>query len=298
MMSSVLLSTDPVPHPSSLVNMMKRSMSAQDFADFMAVCMFRITYVSDGLRINGFLALPPARPDNTYPAIVFNRGGHGPRGALTPVSAFAYAGLYASWGYVTIASNYRGHGGSEGMEEWGGADVNDAMNLLPVLSSLGYVDMTRVGIIGGSRGGMMALMMLRRSSAFRAAVTIGAPTALHDLRKDEAIRTTVSQFIPRDEAMGAALEARSSAVWAKEICKTTPLMVLHGSGDRRVHPAHALHLAAALQDCLHPYKLIVYDNADHILAGRRPESAADMRWWMDAYVRDARALPKVGPHGA
>ncbi|MFM8178025.1 MAG: alpha/beta hydrolase family protein [Candidatus Kapaibacterium sp.] len=298
MMSSVLLSTDPVPHPPSLVNMMKRSMSAQDFADFMAVRMFRITYVSDGLRINGFLALPPARPDNTYPAIVFNRGGHGPRGALTPESAFAYAGLYASWGYVTIASNYRGHGGSEGMEEWGGADVNDAMNLLPVLSSLGYVDMTRVGIIGGSRGGMMALMMLRRSSAFRAAVTIGAPTALHDLRKDEAIRTTVSQFIPRDEAMGAALEARSSAVWAKEICKTTPLMVLHGSGDRRVHPAHALHLAAALQDCLHPYKLIVYDNADHILAGRRPESAADMRWWMDAYVRDARALPKVGPHGA
>lgn len=297
-MSAILLSTEPVLHPRSLVSMMKRSMTAQDFANFMAVQMFAISYLSDGIRIRGFLALPPAQADNTYPAIVFNRGGHGPRGALTAESAFAYAGLYASWGYVTIASNYRGHGGSEGAEEWGGADVHDAMNLLPVLASLGYVDMARVGIIGGSRGGMMALMMLRQSAAFRAAVIIGAPTALHDLRKEESIRTTVAQFIPRNDAMHAEVERRSAVLWADELCKTTPLLVLHGSGDRRVHPAHAFKLGAALQDCLHPYKLIVYDNADHILAGRRPESAVDIRWWMDAYVRDARPLPTVGPHGA
>ena len=189
-MSAVLLSTVPVALPASITSMMKRSLTPDHYAQFMAVQLFAISYMSEGLRISGFLALPPAVPQNVYPAIVFNRGGHGPRGALTAESAFAYAGLYASWGYVTIASNYRGHGGSEGPEEWGGNDVSDAMNLLPVLASLGYVDMNRVGIIGGSRGGMMALMMMRRTAAFRAAVTIGAPTALHDLRKDESIRTT------------------------------------------------------------------------------------------------------------
>ncbi|MFN9778078.1 MAG: alpha/beta hydrolase family protein [Candidatus Kapaibacterium sp.] len=297
-MSATLLHSEPVSMPSSIASMMKRSLEPAQYAQFMSVQMFAITYMSEGLRVCGFLALPPAVPQNVYPAIVFNRGGHGPRGALTAESAFAYAGLYASWGYVTIASNYRGHGGSEGTEEWGGNDVSDAMNLLPVLASLGYVDMNRVGIIGGSRGGMMALMMMRRTSAFRAAVTIGAPTALHDLRKDESIRTTVAHFIAKDDSMQSALEQRSAVLWADELSKTTPLLVLHGSGDKRVHPAHAFKLGSALQDSLHPYKLVMYDNADHILAGRRPESAADIRWWMDYYVRDAKALPKVGPHGA
>ena len=298
MISGTLLSSTPVPLPTSVSTMMKRAMNEHDYARFIAVQMFEIVYVSDGLRIHGFMALPPANREGIYPGIIFNRGGHGPRGALNAVSAFAYAGLYASWGYVTVASNYRGHGGSEGVEEWGNNDVDDARNLLPLLSSLGYVDMSRIGIVGGSRGGMMALMMLRNSSAFRAAVTIGAPTALHEARKDESIRSTVSLFIAKDYTMNSELEKRSAVCWSSELCATTPLLILHGTGDKRVHPSHALKLAAALQEHHHPYKLIMYDNADHILAGRRNESAVDIRAWLDRYVRDKQPLPKTGPHGA
>lgn len=298
MISGTLLSSTPVAIPSSIATMMKRSLSAPDFARFSAVQMFEIGYASDGLRIKGFMALPPANDSGSYPGIVFNRGGHGPRGALSAVSAFAYAGLYASWGYVTVASNYRGQGGSEGTEQWGGDDVQDAMNLLPLLSSLGYVDMSRLGLVGGSRGGMMALMMLRTSDAFRAAVTIGAPTALHEARSDESIRSTVSLFIPKDHSMDAELRKRSATCWSSELCPTTPLLILHGTGDKRVHPSHALKLATALQEHHHPYKLVMYDNADHILAGRRDESTADLRAWLDMYVRDMKPLPKTGPHGA
>jgi len=73
---------------------------------------------------------------------------------------------------------------------------------------------------------------------------------------------------------------------------------LHGTGDRRVEAEHSLYLALELQRLEHPYKLIMYDNADHVLAGRRNESNADMRWWMDNYVRDRSPLPRTGPHGA
>jgi len=73
---------------------------------------------------------------------------------------------------------------------------------------------------------------------------------------------------------------------------------LHGSGDRRVEPEHAYKLGRALQKTLHPYKLIIYDNADHVLAGRRDESNADMRAWVDMYVKSRAPLPRVGPHGA
>lgn len=263
-----------------------------------AITLYDITYRSGNLRIKGWLALPPAGPAQ-FPAVVFNRGGSGPRGVLSAEGAMMYAGLFASWGYVTIASHYRGLGGSEGaQEEWGAGDVDDAMACVDVLDGLGYVDRDRLGLVGGSRGGMMALMMLRRTNRFRAAVTFGAPTMIHAVQASAYIRKTMAQHLAADADVEAEARQRSAVEWAETLCPTTPLLVLHGTGDRRVGPEHALHLALRLQALHHPYKLVMYDNADHVLAGRRTESNADLRAWLDHYVRDRAPLPKTGPHGA
>jgi dipeptidyl aminopeptidase/acylaminoacyl peptidase len=96
----------------------------------------------------------------------------------------------------------------------------------------------------------------------------------------------------------AEAERRSVLTFADRLCKTTPLLVMHGTGDRRVAAEHSIMLALELQRLQHPYKLVMYDNADHVLAGRRRESNADIRWWMDHYVRDKAPLPRTGPHGA
>ena len=299
MIDGQLLEIHSEPIPKTILNMQKRSMSSQDFMAFSAVQMFRIIYSHAGLRIAGFLALPPANPHaSTYPAIIFNRGGTGEKGALTPASAAMYAALYASWGYVVAASNYRGCGGSEGLEEWGGNDVLDAAALLPLLRSLDYVDQDRIGLIGGSRGGMMALMMLRTMHDFRAAVTIGAPTTFDSIPKDSYIYKTFAQYQSSGSHISSEELKRSSEHFCMELCKTTPLLVLHGTGDKRVDPMHSFRLGMALQQARHPYKLIMYENADHILAGRRMESNLEIRSWLDAYVLKKQALPKVGPHGA
>jgi dipeptidyl aminopeptidase/acylaminoacyl peptidase len=295
--NGVLLDSKPVALPESVFRTAKRTMPKEDYERFAATHLHELTYASEGLRIKAFLALPPAT-EARMPAIQFNAGGTGERGALTSLTAMATVGLYASWGYVSLASQYRGRGGSEGTEEWGAGDVNDAMNALALLQSFDYVDTERIGIIGGSRGGMMALQMLTRTNAFRAAVTFGAPTYFLDLPDDSYILQTARRFFSASADVQAELEARSAALWAERLCPTTPLLVIHGSGDRRVDASHAYHLGRALQNALHPYKLIVYDNADHVLAGRREESNRDMREWMDMYVRNRAPLPKVGPHGA
>ncbi|MBS1560666.1 MAG: alpha/beta fold hydrolase [Bacteroidetes bacterium] len=295
--NGTLLDSTPVAIPATSLAMSRRSMSAADFAAFSAVGLHEITYMSNGLRIKAWLALPPAGPA-TFPAIIFNRGGSGPRGALTAEGAMQYAGLYASWGYVCIASNYRGVGGSEGGEEWGAGDVDDAMHVLPLLESLGYVDADRIGLIGGSRGGMMALMMLRRTQRFRAAATICAPTMIHATDSAAYIRKTMVKHLAADADVQREAEVRSAVLWAHELSKSTPLLVMHGTGDKRVSPDHGLHLGLALQAAHHPYRLIMYENADHVLAGRRRESNTDLRWWMDHFVRDRGPLPRVGPHGA
>ncbi|MCX7929199.1 MAG: prolyl oligopeptidase family serine peptidase [Chlorobi bacterium] len=292
-----LLGADLVPMPTSTRNIMRRRLGAEQFARFEHVQMYAIAYTSEGLSIRGFLAIPPPG-QQPYPAVIFNRGGAGERAALGPEGAFQYIGTIASWGYVVAASNYRGQGGSEGTEQWGDGDVRDALNLLPLLRNLDYVDTNRLGLVGGSRGGMMAFMMLRRSRAFRAAVTIGAPTMLHRCSPQSHIRRVFGRFLDPNRDAEEQLRERSVLVWAHELPRTTPLLVLHGTGDRRVEPEQSLHLALELQRLQFPYKLIMYDNADHILAGRRAESDRDICWWLHHYVRDQAPLPRTGPHGA
>jgi dipeptidyl aminopeptidase/acylaminoacyl peptidase len=293
-----LLDASRVEMPHGAKNVVRRAMDDVDRAAFDHVTLHEITYASEGRRIKGWMALPPGGA-TSYPAIIFNRGGSGPRGALSADGAVMFAGLYAAWGYVCVASNYRGLGGSEGeAEEWGAGDVDDAMHLLPLLDALGYVDPDRIGLVGGSRGGMMALMMLARTERFRAAVTFGAPTMLHACEPTSYIRKTMAKHLPAGSVEHLEAERRSAVLWADRLAKSTPLLVLHGTGDRRVAPDHALQLGLALQHCHHPYKLIMYDNADHVLAGRRNESNRDIRAWLDLYVRDRAPLPRVGPHGA
>lgn len=296
LVDGTLLASEPVPMPSSVRSIMRRRLGTEA-ARFEQVTIHAITYWSEGLRIRGYLALPPPA-QALYPAVIFNRGGAGPRAALQAEGAFQYIGTIASWGYVVVASNYRGQGGSEGTEQWGDGDVRDALNLLPLLAQLGYVDTDRIGLVGGSRGGMMAFMMLRRSNAFRAAVTIGAPTMLHRCSPYSHVRRVLGRFLNPTQNIEEQLRERSVIVWAHELPRTTPLLILHGTGDRRVEPEQSLHLALELQRLHFPYKLIMYDNADHILAGRRIESDRDIRWWLDTYVRDRTPPPKTGPHGA
>jgi len=291
-----LLSSVEIPIPQNFVTSAKRQYSGVDLVRFLAMKMYEITYFSDGLQIKGFLALPP-QYEEKLPAIQFNRGGSGAKGALTTEGVFSILGMYAAWGYVAIASQYRGQGGSEGAEEWGAGDTVDAKNLTTLLLELPYVDNDRIGLIAGSRGGMMAFQMLRTMNVFRAAVTFGAPTMLHLLSKKEYIIQTLLPYLKSSDSIEKALEDRSSVLWASELCKTTPHLVLHGTGDRKVNPLLSLELGKALLETLHPHKLIMYENADHVLAGRRTESNFEIRNWVDRYVKDKSKLPIVGPHG-
>ena len=100
--------------------------------------LYKITYESDGLKINGYLATPKAT--GTYPVIIYNRGGNRDYSALNDLNATYLLQNIAEWGYVVLASNYREGGGSEGKEEFGGKDVNDVHNLVPLAANLKKAD--------------------------------------------------------------------------------------------------------------------------------------------------------------
>lgn len=260
--------------------------------------LFKITYLSDELKINGYIAQP--KEPNIYPVIIFNRGGNRDFGSINDIRANFILRTMASWGYVVVASNYRGGGGSEGMEEFGGADVNDVHSLIPLLANEKMADTSRIGIYGYSRGGLMTYRAIAESCNFKAAIIgAGVANSIRNIEKRPEMEQYVySQLIP-DYANNKekGLKDRSAIFWTDKFCKTTPIMLLHGSSDWRVSPEDALDMASQLYKNKHPFRFHFYEGGDHGLTEYRSQLYHAIREFLDYYVRDLNPLPNMEPHG-
>lgn len=258
----------------------------------------RITYLSDGLKVTGYIAEPKEK--GKYPCIISNRGGQRDFAQWSPLSIAFFLGKMASWNYVVVASQYRGNDGGEGKEEFGGKDINDVLNLIPVFSQLPNADTSRIGIEGGSRGGMMTYLALKNTCRFKAAVvTAGVGNFFTSILNRPDMETYVyaaliPNYWPNKEK---ELKARSAVFWADKMCKTTPLLIMHGSADWRVSPSESLELVQKLYECKHPTRLIVYEGADHGIHEFMMESLAEKKRHFDYYLRDLKKWPSMKPHG-
>ncbi len=263
-----------------------------------SVDFFRITYLSDGLKVTGFIAEPKAK--GTYPCIISNRGGNRDFGKWNPLGILYFLGRMASWNYVVVASQYRGNDGGEGVEEFGGADVNDIFNLIPVLDQNPKADTSRIGIEGTSRGGMMTYLCLKRSCRFKAAVvTAGMANAfLNTAARPEMESGVFAELVPDYNAnREQGLKDRSVVFWADQLCKTTPLLIMHGSADWRVLPEESLELVGQLYAAKHPLRFILFEGADHGIREWRDERFVQTKRHFDYYLRDGNPLPMMEKHG-
>lgn len=248
----------------------------------------QITYLSDGLRVKGYLAYPKDQ-SNKYPCVIWCRGGIGNAGAIDQFSASGIFGQIAAWGYVVFASQYRGNAGGEGKDEFGGSDVNDILNLIPLANEIESADPASWGIEGWSRGGMMTYLTLTRTSIFKAAIVIGGIANLR-CNSDE------SKFMKRlyEITMGKAdtenfrrsCESRSIINFPQKLPKNTPLLLLHGTADDRVLVHDSIDLSKKLKELNHPHQLILYENGDHFLKSNRKEVNDKREEWFKNYLKD------------
>ena len=257
----------------------------------------RITYLSDGLKVRGYLVSPKVK--GTYPGIVYNRGGNKEFGKITSFKVAFVMGKVASFGYVVAGSQYRGNDNGEGHEEFGGKDVDDVLNMIPLLKSLPDVNPDRLGIFGWSRGGMMTYLTLMRTSEFRAAIVGGGLSDLFMMMKSRPDMEEVYYDVIPGYALDkeGTLDARSAIRHVDKICKTTPILMLHGTADWRVVPQMALDMASAFQKEKIPYRLEMLEGGDHGLTEHNKEVYRQIRMWLDRFVKGNGALPNLTPHG-
>ena len=145
----------------------------------------------------------------------------------------------------------------------------------------------------------MALQALRRSKRFKAAIFRCGLTDLVRWKVERpGIETVYRELIPGyAQDPEGTLIPRSAVYWADELPKSTPILWMHGTADWRVSPDSALRFISKLQAARHPYRLVMFEGADHSLTGfsdRRDEFTRD---WLDRYVRDGDPVPDMEPHG-
>ncbi|PHS68083.1 MAG: peptidase [Flavobacterium sp.] len=265
-----------------------------------AVEMKVFFYESDGLKVKGYMAYPKDTSEK-LPVIIYNRGGNREFGNLNEYKMTFIIAKAASWGYVVLASQYRGNDGGEGMEEFGGSDVNDVLNLVDVAKNIPFADEKNIGLYGWSRGGMMTYLALMKSNQFKAAAVGGAVTNLKEMddkRGGEMGVYVYSELMPGYEKnKDSVMKIRSAIYHVDKLPKTTPMLLLHGTSDWRVIPEQSIKMVLELQKYKVPYRLIMFEGGDHGLSEFKQEVNDQVKAWFDKFLKNNQPLPNLEPHG-
>lgn len=246
----------------------------------------KITYESDGLKVKGYLAYP--KSEGLFPSVVWCRGGFGNAGAIDRFTAQGVLGQIAGWGYCVFASQYRGNDGGEGSDEFGGGDLNDVLNLIPLANEVEKADPENWAIEGWSRGGMMTYLILTKSNLFKAAIVTGG---IADLRCNSEQSSFMRKLYKSSFGSGGSgrfeeLCYSRSIINFPEKLADTPLLLIHGADDERVLPNDSLELAEKLLELKKRFRLVIIEEGDHFLKKHKKEVDGLRKNWFDKYLKN------------
>jgi dipeptidyl aminopeptidase/acylaminoacyl peptidase len=260
-----------------------------DFAGAAMVMPEKVTWKApDGTTIHGQL-FRPAGATGKRPAVVFVHGGP-PRQMLLGFSSMRYyANAYAlnqylaSRGFVVLSVNYRlgigygwdfQHPATDGPR--GASEYQDVISSARYLHSRADVDPARIGIWGGSYGGLLTAQALARNSdVFKAGVDIHG---VHDWSRTmiETLGTGIKSYgdTNRDKALQTAW---TSSPLADIAGWRSPVLLIHGDDDRNVRINQTIALAAELRTRGVAFEELIIPNEIHDFlrhAGWRQVNAA------------------------
>jgi dipeptidyl aminopeptidase/acylaminoacyl peptidase len=180
------------------------------------------------------------------------------------------ARLLAEQGYVALALAMRGSRGSEGDDDCGAQQADDAVEALNWLSRQPGVDASRLGIIGFGQGGQVALLAASRSVLPRAVVAYSPVTDIRKLKETTAYAPLRTYAATTCEASGASTV--SPAAQASSIA--APVLLIHGGADGRVPVSQSELMHGALLAAGKHSELHVLPDARHDLTPEQFERLA------------------------
>jgi dipeptidyl aminopeptidase/acylaminoacyl peptidase len=248
----------------------------------------------DGKRIQGWILKPPQfDASKKYPLILEIHGG--PHTAYG--SSFTHEFLWmAAKGYVVLYTNPRGST-SYGQDfgniiqfHYPGDDYKDLMLGVDEVLKRGYVDSTRMGVTGGSGGGVLTNWTITQTHRFAAAASQRSIadwagwwyTADFTLFNPTWFRAAPWED-PKDYAERSAITHIANV--------TTPLMLIEGESDMRTPPVNGGEAMFRALKYLHkPTVMVRFPDESHELSRsgkpwHRVERLRHIVGWFDKYLQ-------------
>lgn len=251
----------------------------------------------DGMEIQGVLISPLAGTvTGPAPLILTVHGGpesHDSDGWMTGYSTPGQ--VAAAQGFAVFYPNYRGSTGrglaftKSSQGDPAGKEFDDLIDAVDALVKKGVADPKKVGVTGGSYGGYAtAWLSTKYSDRFAAGVMF---VGISD--KVSKVGTT---DIPEEEFLVHARKRpwdsfdffaeRSPIRYVKQA--KTPLLIMHGKDDPRVHPTQSMELFRFLKVLNQtPVRLVLYPGEGHgnRKAAARYDYNLRMLQWFNHYLK-------------
>jgi dienelactone hydrolase len=211
---------------------------------------------ADGVMLGGYLFKPEAgRPP--HPALVLLHGFG--RNAWTERHL---AELAAASGYKVLVLALRGWLGADGHSDQGLRQPDDVIAAIEWLRRLPSVDPARVGLIGASMGGQVALLAAARRPPIRCVAALFPPTELEHWY----VANPHMQPYLDDLADAEGLRLRSPLYHVHDI--DAPVLLLHGDNDENVPLDQSLRMTETLRAAGKEAELLIVSGASHFFSVR------------------------------
>jgi len=298
----------PTLHPLTLASMRQRTFPGSELAIEETLKAganyqrYRVSYLSDGLKIYALLTVPNGVPPETgWPGIVFNHGYIPPTQYRTTERYIAYVDWIARSGYVVLRPDYRGHDQSEGVARgaYSSPDyVIDVLNATTSLKNYPGVDRQRIGLWGHSMGGYITLRAMVIDPEIKAGVIwAGVVGSYADMlahwRRNTAPSVTAT---PRGGWRGSLVAEYGSPeenpeFWASISANTYlselggPLQLHHGTKDADVPLILSELLNEQMMAAGQTVEFYTYEGDNHNLSNSFSLAMRRTIKFFDAYVK-------------
>ena len=240
------------------------------------------SYLSDGLTLYALVSTPNgAEPAGGWPVIILAHGYIDPPQYQTAGADYrSVIDELAAAGYLVVKPDYRGHGHSQGQPTGGHfspAYTYDVLNLIASLKTYSDANPERIGLLGHSLGGHVALRTIVVSHDVKATVFMaGVVGSINDI-----LYNWPRSPAPGDRPVALVQGARQRLIAIYGDPKTNPkfwdsasainyvsavsgaVQINHDEADSTVPKLFSDHLNAALVAAHKPADYFVYPGDDH-----------------------------------
>ena len=254
----------------------------------------------DGVDVDAWVAYPAGA--GPHPLIIWLQGGGSQYGyqwshevqlLLAGGYAVAWLNPRGSAGYGTAwMRTLCGPGAQTPGSGWGVRDVEDVSAVVRHLASQPHIDASRVGVMGGSYGGLLTTHLLAKTDLFAAGWAERGP---YNLVSDAGTKDEAPWFF--EAYLGVShvddpgpYRAASTLTYVDGI--TAPLAIVHSENDRRCAVQQAEELFMALRVLRRPVEFIRFPGEGHGLtrSGRpvhRAQRANILLEWFGRWLQPA-----------